>query len=395
MEAEKIKILSGKNIICISTSDWDSHWGSRQHIMSILSKKNCILFVEYQASILHPLRYKNIRKRKKYNGLRKIKERLFVYRPKLNLPFGYYLNCINKINQKYLLVQIKRIMDKLNIKKPILWIFAPCSCEIVDKLNEEISIYHCIDSFKNEKLNSFRRNTIERMERKLLEKTDIIFASSKKIYEEFNSFHKNTFIISSGADNDFLEYKLEEEIPVDMQNIAHPIIGFVGTFDDRLDISLIEYLLHKEKKWSFVFIGSVIDKKSTTKLSKYKNIHFLGFKKKDELPAYVKNFDICTIPYKVNEFTQGISPVKVYEYLSLGKPTVATPLPEILSLSNQNLIKTAENKEEFIESIDRYLNEKEGHEAKRQRRAFVLLNTWQNRTERISELISEYIKNNR
>lgn len=385
-------MLENKDIICISTSNWGLNWGSRQHIMSILSEKNRVLYIEYQASILHPLKYKFLRQNIKFSRLLKINERLFIYRPKINLPFGYYSNYINNINQKYLLVQLKQIMCRLNIQRPLLWIFAPCSFKIVGKLGEEISIYHCIDAFKHEKTISLRYKVIERMERKLRENCDIIFASSKNIFQEMSSSRSNVFYIPSAVDANFLKYKSNGNISFQVQHIPKPRIGFVGTVDSRLDVELIRYIAAKEPDWSFVFIGTIADKKVAAHLRKYNNIHFLGFKKKEELPFYIEQMDICTIPYKVNEFTRSISPVKIYEYLSLGKPTVSTQLPEVLSLSKDNLIKIAEDKEKFLEDIHRYLHEKEGHEFYTRRRIFASSNTWQNRVEAMSEIIYNFLK---
>jgi hypothetical protein len=354
-----------------------------------------VLYVEYQTSFLHPLKYKSVLKTIGYPRLRKINERFFVYRPKMSLPFGYYSNYINKINQKYLLFQLRQIVQKLNITKPILWIFAPCSCEIVGKLDEEISVYHCIDSFKNEKAINLRRNTIETMERKLQKNCDIIFASSKNIFQEMKSACRNTFYIPSAVDVNFLEYKHREVIPPEMQHIPKPRIGFIGTVDNRLDLELIEYVVSSEPAWSFVIIGSIADERVTAQLKRHKNIYLLGFKKKEQIPYYIDHIDVCTIPYKINKFTQSISPVKIYEYLSLRKPIVSTQLPEVLSLSEKNIIKVAKGKPEFLKNIQAYLKEKLNPGVEQKMVTLASLNTWQKRTEAMSELIHNFLDKNR
>ena len=379
-------MINGYDIICISTSDWKRPWGSRQQIMTRLSDKNRVLFVEYQASFLHLFKYPKLFFRMFNAGMRKIKEDLIVYRPFLNLPFRYYSARINRLNQKFLLFQLRRLVKKLKFTNVILWIFEPTSCLLVGKFKEKISIYHCADSFVNEKKSLLRQKCIKSMEENLCDKCDVIFVSSQELLLEKSVFEKKAYLVQSAVDEDFFNKNLflKSSVPKDLDKIAAPRIGFVGTIDDRIDYDLLEAVASERRDWNIVLLGEICSR--NTRRLKSENIHILEWRDNKLIPAYIEGFDVCILPYKTNEFTRGISPIKVFEYLSLGKPVVSADLPDLKPLADSNLLRIAGNRRDFVKYIESYLACADP-DIKNSRIEFARLNTWNKRVDYISKIL--------
>ena len=353
--------------------------------MSRLSKDNRVLFVEYQDSLLHIFKrrgstFKSLRRR-----LREVSNNLFVYKPLVNLPFRYYNRQVNLLNQKFLIWQLKYLCRKLDFRKIILWIFEPTSFSLPGSLGEKVSIYHCIDFFKNEKDSLLRKKCIEEMEDRLSEKCGILLVSAETLLEDKKRLNLNIFLAPSAANESFLDtgivsFAVSEEI----KKIPGPRIGFVGTIDNRIDLELVNHIA-SDKDYSIVFIGNCVDARIEKQLKKMDNIYMLGWKGNNYLPGYIKSFNVCIIPYKVNDFTKGISSIKLYEYLAMGKPVVSTNFSNLEDL--KGLIRISNTKEDFIRDISASLLEN-NEELTAERVAFAYKNSWQTRLRMVSELIS-------
>ena len=117
--------------------------------------------------------------------------------------------------------------------------------------------------------------------------------------------------------------------PADQQSITGPRIGYSGVLDERLDLNLVDELARRRPEWSFVFLGPVV-KINRDALPKHPNVHYLGMKAYDELPAYFSNWQAAMMPFAINEATHYISPTKTPEYLAAGLPVVSTPIRDVL-----------------------------------------------------------------
>jgi len=383
-------MIEGFDIICISTSDWKSPWGSRQQIMTRLSEKNRVLFIEYQASFLHLLKYPKQFCRIFKPHLINVNKNLMVYRPLLNLPFRYYSTAINLLNQRLLLLQLRYLIRQLKFTKILLWTFEPTACAIIGKVREGISIYHCIDFFKNEKNIAIRKKCIENMEEGLCKSCNIVLVSTTRLLADKIAFNKETHLVPSAVDEFFFKIDnlfLSTPVLENLKKIKGVRIGFIGTLDDRIDLELIDFIANQHEDWAIILVGPV--KNRGLGFLRKKNVYLPGYLNSSFIPSCISLFNICIIPYKVNEFTSGISPIKVFEYLSVGKPIVATELPSLRDLEIKNLLKIAKDKPEFVKQIESSLRN-DGQEDKKIRIKFAKNNTWQHRVDSISEIINSY-----
>lgn len=380
-------MIEGFNIICISTSAWERPWGSRQQIMTRLALKNRVLFVEFQLSFLHLLRYPYLFIREFSRRLRSQSAGLILYRPFPCLPFGNYNKAINFINSRLLLLQLRRIVKKYDFRDSILWIFDPCAHLLAGELAERLCIYHCIDFFKNERPSSLRNHFISAAEDSLCRKADFVFVSAKEIFKEKARLNKDTYLMPSAANEFFLDSRLCKSAPEEIKGIPRPILGFVGTLDERLDLGLIEFIADKHPQWHIVFIGEVRNGAISRRLKMKHNIHLFGFRDNASLAGYIGSFDLCIIPYKINDFTKGISPVKLYDYLALGKQVVSTDLADLRTLHSSGLISLAKDKDEFCGLVLSHLYS-DSPDRREKRIEFARNNTWQHRIGEISGIIA-------
>lgn len=211
-------------------------------------------------------------------------------------------------------------------------------------------------------------------------KSDYIFTVSKDLLNLFPRA-KNKEWIPNGVDLSHFEKKADKTII----HTGHPIIGYVGTIEKRLDFELIKYLSLKNPEKSIVLVGPVWKNVQVDKLKSQNNIHFLGRKSYSELPYYMNEFDVSIIPHKVDKYTKSMNPLKLYEYLACGKPIVTTQVAGIEKF--EELLYTAKTKEEFNEKINLALKEN-SKELELKRKESVRNENWKNKVNQMLEIVS-------
>ena len=176
-----------------------------------------------------------------------------------------------------------------------------------------------------------------------------------------------------------------------MINIQKPIVGFTGGIaNDKMNWEWIEKAAHAHPEWSFVFIGPLQEKLSS-RLKCLPNLYFLGKRPMEELPKYIKAFDVCIIPYKESDFMKNSFPTKTFEYLAGGKPVVTSDIPALREF--EPLVQLCKNSEEFIVSIERSIKESGDIELQKKRYHVASDHTWDARVEKTSSAIIKMIDN--
>ena len=174
--------------------------------------------------------------------------------------------------------------------------------------------------------------------------------------------------------------------PKDLRVLPKPIIGYSGLISSRLDFEIIDYIAIKHPEWSLVLMGGVNKGCDNIlhRFRKFKNIHLPGLKPIDQVPYYVKNFDVCIIPYGKNEQSENLSPLKLYDYFAMGKPVVTTDFPAARKF--QHVIKISNSKETFLKNIEDVILS-DNNQLFIERRKIALENTWDHRIEELSKII--------
>jgi glycosyltransferase involved in cell wall biosynthesis len=324
-------------IVCVSDLFWDEHWSSEQQLMSRLSARGRVLYVERPVSLLSfftrtsdaPIGRQFWRSLR--GSVRQMGPNLTILTPPPVLPLRYF-RPINAFNEWIRLGSIRRALKRLSARAPVLWIYAPDAGRIVGKAGEMFSIYYCADDWSASDQWWNNAEDIRARESELAGKVDLIVGTSTKIVRRWNDSHGKAILVSNGADVvSFMRARDPElEIPEDLCAIPHPRVGYIGFVDGRFDVKLYEYLANAHPQWNFVIVGPLMGKRASLAALKRKpNVHFLGTRSREELARYLKGFDVCTIPYICNTLSESIFPLKLFEYLAAGRPVVATGLPEL------------------------------------------------------------------
>jgi glycosyltransferase involved in cell wall biosynthesis len=348
-------MLEGNDIICFS-NDWDGDPLSKKHIALRLAKKNRVLWVNSTgnrnptASVRDFQRI--IKKLRQYcSGCRRVQKNIYVFSP-LVIPF-HGSRAARWMNRWMLTWSLRRACTKLSFFRPITWSFVPSSGDVAGSLGEQFVIYYCVDEYSQ--FTGTDKTAILHMERRLMEKSNLVIVSSSRLYETKRGFNPNTFLVTHGVDVAHFRNAClpATAAPENCPKLRHPVIGFFGLIADWVDLAIIRYLAASRPEWSFLLIGEI--QTDVSALREMPNVHLLGRRSYQSLPAYCKMFDVAVLPFVVNELTLAANPLKVREYLAAGLPVVATPLPEVVRLGG--LLRTAQTPEEFLEQIEAFLNE--------------------------------------
>lgn len=198
------------------------------------------------------------------------------------------------------------------------------------------------------------------LDKRLLAKADTIFTGTYELCEQYQAPRPDTEFIACGVDFDLFA-KPSSAPPADLADIPTPIIGYFGSISERLDLELLNKLAQTFPKASLVFLGPV--HLSEEALPKAPNIHYLGLKTHEALPAYAQHFSVGLIPFRVSEATLKLNPVKTLEYLAAGVRVVSTAIPDVQRFFS-DVVSIAETHEQYIAMVGRALEG--GNEERRQ-----------------------------
>lgn len=390
-------MIKNKDIICISSIDWDFVW-HHQEIMSIFaSNGNRVLYVENtglrapKVRDIGRLKKRIINWRKGKKGIRKVSENLYVYSP-MAVPLPY--SKIAKFINKFLLVnRIKSWMKSIGSKDPIIWTFLPTltTLNIIDNIEHSLVVYYNLAEFTALVSSP---EVVNRTEKELLKRTDVVFAQNEKIKERCQDHHDNIHIFTFGVKSDiFLKPSREISQPEDIKNIKGPIFGYVGSIHKHIDFNLLRKLSLDSPDSSVVLVGPV-QAEVEDELKGLDNVYFLGKKEHFELPAYIDSFDVCLIPYLITDFTKTVFPTKLNEYLMRGKKVLSTPLPDVIKFVKNfgDVAFISENDERFVNKAKEIAKIPEDDAFREKAVEVAKENSWEKIIEQMSDIMEEAMK---
>jgi glycosyltransferase involved in cell wall biosynthesis len=322
--------VAGRDVICLSSIDWDFIWQGHQEIMSRLAASgHRVLFVENTG--VRPVRWSDMPRlrqrvrnwRRGTKGFREERPNLFVQSP-LVLPFPYF-NLARRINRWMLKRSITRWMSAVGAARPVVWTFlpTPLARDVIDSLDPALTIYYCIDDLASSSPEAAR---IAPSEQQLFKSADLVFTTSEKLRARAAQFsdrvHLFPFAVNMGTFEKVRE--AAAPAPADIARLPRPIAGYVGGLHQWVDQDLLAAVAERMPDVSFALVGP--PQVDVSRLERVKNIHLFGQRQHTELPGYVKNFDVGLVPYRLSEYTANVYPTKLNEYLIMGIPVVATDL---------------------------------------------------------------------
>lgn len=231
---------------------------------------------------------------------------------------------------------------------------------VVEKGDFSKICYDCIDDVilyaGKSSVNRFRS-----YEDQLVRKADCVVTTAAKLEEHLRLKKPDRPIhrIPNGVDYDwFQDQGAKAEPPEVLRSLKHPIVGYVGSIAGWMDYKLIAEIARMIPDMAFVFVGPAESSERIKQLQTRPNIHWLGQKPYSDIPAYIKQFDVCIIPFIGGDIAQSTNPVKVFEYFAMGKPVVSTPIDELIPFVKNELVLFGDSAKSFSEALKRAVEEK-------------------------------------
>jgi len=396
--------IKNRDIVVVGQQPWDVEIGSNCKNLALeFSRDNRVLYINSPLDRITKIKNKKdpkIKKRidllgKPDESIVEIKENLWNYYPdEIIESINWIKNetlytWLNKINNKRFARSITKAINKLGFKDVILFndndIFR--CFYLKELLKPSVSVYYSRDYLL---FVDYWKLHGTKMEPELAAKSDLCVANSTYLANYCRQYNKNSFYVGQGCDLEIFTNKQDVAVPLDVKDLKKPIIGYVGALQSiRLDIELLKYIAQQKPEWSIVLVGPEDEQFKVSDLHQIENIHFLGGKNPDTLPAYINSFDVCLNPQIVNQVTIGNYPRKIDEYLAMGKPTVATRT-EAMSVFEKHTY-LCNTREDYVAAIQKALD-KNSPELQEERVKFASSHTWENNVKEIYAAINQVAK---
>ena len=392
-------MIKNRDIVMVGLASLDSRIGSNViNLARVFSQHNRVLYVNYPMDRLTLWRERNdpiIQKRKKIlkgelPDIEQVNKNMWSFYPTCilesinQLPVNWLFDVLNRINNKRFAKEINRVIQKLGFKDIIIFNDTDMfrSFYLKELIHAKTYVYYTRD---NMLAVDYWKRQGTRIEPALMKKADLIVANSTFLADIGKQYNPHSYYVGQGCDVTLFDKKLIKTVPEDIKHIPKPIIGYIGVlYTLRLDIDVLVHIAQSRPDWSVVLVGPEDDAFKSSKLHQINNVHFLGRKNMEELPAYLYGFDVALNPQKLNEVTIGNYPRKIDEYLAMGKPTVATKTKAMEVF--EKWVYLANNKEEYVKLIEKALNENTP-EKEKEREKVARSHTWEANAEAIYEKI--------
>lgn len=383
-------MLTGENVIILSSDDWSSGLKtSKYHIARTLARRNRVLFVN-SVGLRSPgasagdVRRMWTKLRSFFEGAQRVPEGLYVYSPIL-WPFMRQADPVQALNGVLLRSALRYYQHSLSLSRPYVLSFAPTFNAVLGHLDEKAVCYYCIDDLTG--YDGVERSWFLEKERELITKSDCVVCSSRELLDRFRDWEEKVHYIPHGVCWPMFRRAVNEELPVpeDLRDIPEPRLGFYGFLSDEwVDYELLHAVAERRPDWHIVLIGKPRSGMDMDDLLAPANIHYLGLKPFEELPAYTRHFSVGLIPFCRNELTASCNPLKLLEYLSGGLPVVSTDIPEVHRFDG--LVHIAGSADEFISLCERAMRNDSGRERRRRSDA-AEEHSWQHRVDELSDIL--------
>ncbi len=392
MAEYSVPLIEGRDFLILSTQDWDA-LPTRKHRFARwwAESGNRVLYVEQQmhwAGWLVDLRRQFARPWRWLKGPRQVAPNLWVYTLPVVLPF-FQMSClINTINNLLLRPVVRMQLRRLGFRAPVLWTYTPHSADFVGRMGECAAVYECVDDFTAARglVNS---RVIKAMEQRLIAVCDLLIVTAAALRDSRQAGARRVALIPNGVEADHFARAADPATPVAeaLAGLRHPIVGYLGSLNYWIDTALLGRIAREHPDWTIVHVGPRDLLANTAPLEGLPNFVTTGRVPYEEVPRYVKAFDVCVNPYVLDGVAEHCSPLKLYEYLATGKPVVSVDMPEARQFGD--IIAVASSADQFIAMVEQALTD--GNALSARRMAEAQRHTWRGRFMQVIAALAEVL----
>ncbi len=283
---------------------------------------------------------------------------------------------VDAFNRVFSRWAVRRALRKAGITRYLSWFVVPHPGFLAHRLGEDFCVYYCIDDYAAHP--GVDAELIGRRDDALSREADQLFVAPPALLPIKQVINPTTTYAPHGVDLDLFLTARAPETPVaeGARGLTGPVIGYIGSLHEWIDIELIAWLAKERPHWSFLLVGHAAADVSA--LRPLPNVRLAGPQPYATLPTWAKAFDAAIIPYRMNRQVANANPLKLREYLATGKPVVSTYNPEIAKFSQW--VRIAEDHEGFLAALDQALAD-DSAAAAEARVAAVAAQTWDRRVD--------------
>ncbi len=399
-------MITGQDIVCISSIDWGFLWQGHQEITSRLAQAGNRIFYIENTGVRSPgladvgrvsERLRKWARALLSGGVREVAPNIYVCSPLVLPPFGARWQRF--LNRRVLLPMVRRTVRRLGMQAPLIWTYLPTDTAFdlsqLLRTPRSVLVYYCIADF--EQLTPWPKELRE-SEKKIIESSDVIFAQGPELAARAARWNQNVHVFPFGVNldafplpehpngNGSAKVVADTSGPELLQSLPRPLIGYVGGLHRHIDYEMLLEMARARPHWSWAFVGAI--QTSVADLAALPNVHLLGQQRHDSLVRYIRQFDVCIVPYVNSQFTATVVPTKINEYLAVGKPVVSTELPAVRKFNEQHdILQTSGDPKDFLQAIERALQSGTDEAAIARGRAVAELGNWDSRLEAMSQFI--------
>jgi glycosyltransferase involved in cell wall biosynthesis len=252
------------------------------------------------------------------------------------------------LNRRLLRSAISWLKLTQGVRAPVAWFMVPHLAPVIGTLGERLSVYYCIDDYAA--LPNVNEAAVRAMDEEMTRKADLVFVASALLLEPKTKLNPETRVSPHGVDLVHFARASDGTArpPADIAARPGRVVGFFGLIEQWIDLDLVNYLAEQRPDWTFVMIGRIAVPEE--QVPRRPNIHYLGVRPYDQLPDYGSRFDAAIIPYKLTRQVIHSNPIKLREYLAMGKPIVSVSAPEIDKYAD--VVAVARTREEYLAKLD-------------------------------------------
>lgn len=386
------------SIVCVGQTPWEGDFQKAiVQLMSELATRHRILYVDYQYTLKDfvmglakkqpvpvgalTFRSKALTIKQSANG-----NQVYVWQPPVMLPINWMQAAAHdrliQHNVGLLVRGLRSVMAELNMQRPLVINgFNPVfGLPMLKQLNEAGTIYYCFDEIT---ASDWMGRHGSRYEPDYLRQVNAVITTSDALCESKSQLQPRAFCVKNGVNFALFH---QARLLADKQPVERPVVGYLGTADNRIDIDLVEHAVRTMPEVLFRFVGEVHEPKLLQQLSAYTNVEFVPPHQPHQLPALLAQMTVSIIPYVCNAHTRTIYPLKINEYLAAGLPVVSTPFANLSDFDG--IVELAGSPEAFAAALRRALADQEP--ANRDRRvATARANSWARRAEEFEAVIEQ------
>lgn len=351
-------MAAGRDIVCVASADWDAMWVNAQHLMHRLAATRRVLYIENLGLRTPGVSAADVGKvwrrlRRWFRPAREVEPNVFVLSP-ISIPLHRFA-AVRLLNRALLRRRVRHWTRRLGMERPILWSFLPPGIELARAIDESAIVYQCVDDYAANP--GVDRASLIDMERRLESLADLVIVTSPALYEAKKDrvarlfYSPNTADAAAFADQSATLPEAWAERVRDKR-----VIGYHGNLSAyKTDLTLLAAVARAHPDAVLLLVGPEGWGDPSTDLAPLRalpNVVMTGRVPREELPAYVRRFDVGLLPMADNDSTHASFPMKFYEYMAAGVPIVATDLPSFAPYRDRSeLCRVAAGREAFVAAV--------------------------------------------